>query len=149
MKSLFHPEVKQEILERMSKLSPESTPTWGSMEVAQMLKHVTTTIKVATGETPLSQPPWYFKIGLLFYKPLLYNDKPWKKNIPTARELRMRNPEDFNKEREELKASIDAFLALPFTNGKLKHPIFGWFTKDQWGKMQYKHLDHHFRQFRV
>ncbi|NND11366.1 MAG: DUF1569 domain-containing protein, partial [Flavobacteriaceae bacterium] len=29
------------------------------------------------------------------------------------------------------------------------HPSFGYYTKDQWGKTQYKHLDHHLRQFGV
>jgi hypothetical protein len=28
-------------------------------------------------------------------------------------------------------------------------PGFGYFTKQQWGQMQYKHLDHHLRQFEV
>ena len=29
------------------------------------------------------------------------------------------------------------------------HPGFGYFTKQQWGQMQYKHLGHHFRPFGV
>ena len=29
------------------------------------------------------------------------------------------------------------------------HPVFGSFTPEQWGQMQYKHLDHHLRQFNV
>ena len=29
------------------------------------------------------------------------------------------------------------------------HPMFGKFTMEQWGKMEYKHLDHHLRQFGV
>ena len=29
------------------------------------------------------------------------------------------------------------------------HPIFGAFTHQQWGQLQYKHLDHHLRQFGV
>lgn len=149
MKSLFSTDVKEEILKRMGQLSPESQPAWGSMDVAQMLKHVKTTMKVASGETSLSPPPWYFKLAIPFYRSLLYNDKPWKQNIRTARELRMTKKEDFLLERQELSETIDDFLKLPFPGGKLKHPIFGWFTKEQWGKMQYKHLDHHFRQFGV
>ncbi len=29
------------------------------------------------------------------------------------------------------------------------HPVFGKFTKEQYGKMNYKHLDHHLTQFGV
>ncbi|THD69907.1 DUF1569 domain-containing protein [Robertkochia marina] len=149
MKSLFEPGIKEEIISRMNSLSPGSQPQWGSMDVAQMLKHLKKTMKVATGETQLSQPPWYFKLMMPFYRSLLYNDKPWKQSLPTARELRMTDPENFENEQRELKETINTFLQLPFPDGKLKHPVFGWLSKEQWGKMQYKHLDHHFRQFGV
>lgn len=32
---------------------------------------------------------------------------------------------------------------------RVPHPVFGDFTKDQWGIMQWKHLNHHFEQFGV
>lgn len=147
MKSLFSPEAQSEILDRLETLTPNSEPQWGSMDVAQMLKHVKTTLKIATGEVSLRTPPWYKKVLFSLMKSTLYNDKPWKKNLPTARKLKMTQPEDFAKEKMELKATIDDFLQLSFPDGKKTHPIFGTFTKEQWGKMQYKHLNHHFTQF--
>ncbi|MGB5666410.1 MAG: DUF1569 domain-containing protein, partial [Maribacter sp.] len=29
------------------------------------------------------------------------------------------------------------------------HPLFGEFTVEQWGQMEFKHLDHHLKQFGV
>jgi hypothetical protein len=37
----------------------------------------------------------------------------------------------------------------PDNVGNFPHPFFGIFTKEQWGKAMYKHLDHHLHQFAV
>lgn len=39
VKDLFDPAVKQEILDRINKLTPQSQRQWGKMDVAQMLAH--------------------------------------------------------------------------------------------------------------
>lgn len=147
MRSLFEAEAHQDILDRLHSLTPESTGKWGTMDVAQMLKHVNTTMKIATGEVTLARPPWYKKVMFGLFKSMLYNDRPWKQNLPTAPELKVASTEDFEQEKKALLESIGKFMALPFNGGKMNHPVFGDFTKEQWGKMQYKHLDHHLRQF--
>lgn len=149
MKSLLDKEHHNEILSRLDKLIPESNATWGKMNVAQMLKHVNNTMKIATGEVVIAQPPWHKRVLFSFFKSMLYNDRPWKQNLPTAPELRVASSDDFHIEKTALLSSIEKFTSLPFPGGKMKHPVFGNFTKEQWGKMQYKHLDHHLRQFGV
>lgn len=149
MKSLFEPEALEEVLNRLEKLSPETTPAWGSMDVAQMLKHLKTTLMVTTGEVTMHTPPWHKRVLFRLFKSTLYNDSPWKKNLPTARELKMTEPEDFETQMKELKATINTFLGISFPDGRRKHPVFGTFTKQQWGQSQYKHFDHHLRQFGV
>ena len=52
----------------------------------------------------------------------------------------------YNNLDEEL---IESFYNLKDRNEWNPHPMFGKFTKQQWGQMQYKHLDHHLRQFGV
>ena len=46
VKNLFDPLVKQEIIERINKLTPQSQHLWGKMEVAQMLAHLQVPIGV-------------------------------------------------------------------------------------------------------
>ena len=41
IKNLFDPSVKQEIINRINTLHPDSQPQWGKMNVAQMLAHHT------------------------------------------------------------------------------------------------------------
>ena len=92
-------------------------------------------------------------LGLLvgwMIKSKLYNDSPWKKNLPTAPNFRITDARDFNKEKEELVALINAFHhGGPEKVGRFPHPMFGSFTPQQWGMSMYKHLDHHLQQFGV
>jgi Ca2+-binding EF-hand superfamily protein len=44
---------------------------------------------------------------------------------------------------------VDEFNRLDSRDMWHPHPAFGSFTKEQWGQLQYKHLDHHLKQFGV
>jgi len=55
---------------------------------------------------------------------------------------------DFERERAALKAQIQRFVEVARA-GKLhsSHPFFGPMTRDDWDCIQWKHVDHHLRQF--
>ena len=92
------------------------------------------------------KPSWLAKI---FFKKSLYNEKPWKKGLPTAKFLKTKDQKDFSVEKENLVKLIDETYQHRDKTEWNPHPAFGYFTAQQWGKMQYKHLDHHLRQFGV
>lgn len=149
MESLFDTPVYNAVISRINKLSPASQRNWGKMEVAQMLAHC----KVAFG-VPLSEKPMpRSMLGLLLgwaVKKKLYNESPWKQNLPTAPNFIVKDQRDFDKERLELTDLINKFCTRgPGKVGLFPHPMFGSFTKEQWGQAMYKHLDHHLRQFGV
>jgi len=150
MKSLFNPDAHQEILDRIEKLNENTSPQWGKMSVDQMLKHCQAPLEVAIGNKQLNSKIGFMK-KLLFkaFKPTMYNDKLWNQNIPTAKEYVIMQNHDFNTEKEKLKKVINEFSTLKTKTNWPKHPFFGNFNTEQWGKLQYKHLDHHFRQFDV
>ena len=81
------------------------------------------------------------------FKGMMYNDKPWKQNLPTAKEFIVTNTKEFEKEKTQLISLLEEFNQKNENKALPPHPIFGSFTNEQWGKMQYKHLDHHLRQF--
>ena len=84
------------------------------------------------------------------FKSKLYNDAPWKKNLPTAPNFLIKDQRDFDTEKKELTGLINQFHTAGYGNvGKFPHPFFGTFTQEQWGKSMYKHLDHHLTQFGV
>jgi hypothetical protein len=58
-------------------------------------------------------------------------------------------PQDFEKERRLLIDDINNFAILTAENFNGRHHIFGKLTPNQWGRLGYKHLDHHLKQFGV
>ena len=148
MKSIFNTEACQEILDRFENISQGHQAIWGEMNVSQMLKHCQKPIKLAFGEEEVTKPNLLMRLMIKFIKPTLYNEKPWKQGLPTAKEFVVRDNIDFEIEKVELKKLIKRMRESEsyFTPSK-KHPIFGNMKSWMWGQSVYKHLDHHLQQF--
>ncbi len=146
IKNLFEPEVKQEIIDRINKLAPDSKAVWGKMNVAQMLNHCQKPIGVAYGTHQLKGSFIIKLIGPLF-KSVLYNSKPYKRGLPTDKSFVITEQKNFEEERNKLLEMISRFTEENITGEK--HPAFGKLTKEQWSKATWKHLDHHLKQFSV
>ncbi|MGM0830308.1 MAG: DUF1569 domain-containing protein [Bacillota bacterium] len=149
MKNIFNHLHTEEILNRIDKLTPNSQPQWGKMDVAQMLAHCSSFQDIAMGNS-VHPRGW---LGILigkFVKPIFYNDKPLARNMSTIPAILIVEEKNFEIERENLKQKIITFQY----NGPEKctthpHSFFGKLTSEQWGKGIYKHLDHHLKQFGV
>lgn len=149
MRNLFDTDTYTEIIARLDKLRPETQPEWGKMNVAQMLAHCKEAFKVPLSEKKL---PRIFLGRILgpFFKAKLYNESPWKKNLPTSPNFKITDSREFTVEKQELISLVNKFYAAgPMGITKFPHPMFGSFTPEQWGKSMFKHLDHHLRQFGV
>jgi hypothetical protein len=149
LKNLFDTDTYTAVSARMQRLSPDSKALWGKMSVAQMLAHCKEAFKVPLSEEKL---PRMFLGRLLgpFVKSKLYNEDPWKHNLPTAPNFIIKDDRDFQNEKEQLEALVKKFYAAgPAGITRHPHPFFGTFTPEQWGKSMFKHLDHHLRQFGV
>jgi len=85
----------------------------------------------------------------MFFKKQMYRDKPFRRNLPTAPNLKTKEEKDLAQEKAKLRQLVTEFYACRNRTTWNPHPIFGKFTHEQWGKMQYKHLDHHLNQFGV
>lgn len=149
MKNIFNQTDTVEILNRIDKLSPNSRPQWGTMDVAQMLAHCSSFHDIAMGN---AFPPrgWLGVLIGRFVKPIFFNDKPLARNMSTIPTILIVEEKEFETEKEKLKQKIITFQ----NNGPEKctshpHPFFGKLTSEQWGKGLYKHLDHHLNQFGV
>jgi hypothetical protein len=147
MNSLFEPTAYQEIVARLNQLQKDTPRLWGKMNAAQMLAHCNKAIEI-----PLSkeQQPRVFIgriVGPLF-RSLLYNDTPYKQSLRTAPNFVISEEKDFEIEKATILKQITTFHQLGEKGiTKHPHPFFGKFTPAQWGMSQYKHLDHHLKQF--
>jgi hypothetical protein len=146
MKSLFEETTYNEVKARFNNLTNEHTPSWGKMNVGQMVAHCQFPLKVALSDKPRKR--MLNPLPLLFKKSL-YSDKPWRKSLPTAPLAKITDARDLDKERETLLSMVDAFYEKRTQTEWQTHPMFGNFTHEQWGKLEYKHLDHHLVQFGV
>ncbi len=146
MKSLFDPSAYEEIKNRINTLTEDSTPSWGKMNVGQMITHCQFPLKIALSEKP-RKVKWNPIVRL--FKKSLYNDKKWRKSLPTAKQAKITDNRNLNEEREKILSMIDAFYNKREQTEWLPHPFFGHFTPEQWGQLEYKHLDYHLEQFSV
>jgi len=147
IKNLFDPAVKEEIITRINKLTPESQRQWGKMNVAQMLAHLQIPMGVALG-TNTVKGNWLMKLILPLFKKKLYDETPWKQGLPTDKSFVMTGLEkDFDTEKNQLLKKINQFSESAIVGEK--HPVFGKLTKENWSKATWKHIDHHLKQFGV
>lgn len=150
MKSLFDSDTHQEVLDRIMQLDEHKEPVWGIMTIAEMLNHSQRPLKVANGRMTLMETPNPFmKVVFRLYKSHMYNDTPWKQNLPTVKDFKVAEYDSFDIEKKRLVECLVEFNKKGLNLHWPEHPFFGKFTTDQWGKMQYKHIDHHLRQFGV
>ena len=146
MKNLFDKDTYTEIINRLNTLTPETQRQWGKMNVAQMLAHSKEAFKVPLSDKKMPRSILGLLVGWMI-KSKLYNDEPWKRNLPTAPNFIIKDERDFDKEKQELVDMINRFHhAGPGNVGKYPHPMFGAFTPEQCGMSMYKHPDHHLQQ---
>src|SRR5215831_5667276 len=109
LRNLFDPNVKKDILARINKLTPQSRPQWGKMNVSQMLAHLQMPIGSALGIYVLPRTLLGKIIGPLV-KGGMYNDKPFKRNSPTDPSfITTGHQKDFEKEKQGTIAMINDF----------------------------------------
>lgn len=144
MKTVLDAGARQELESRARALTPGHPALWGRMDGARMLAHCAEGLRMATGDLAVRPSPARL-VGWMF-KALATNDRPFQRNAPTAPELRVPDPAAFEAERARFLAGL-ATVADGLA-GRV-HPFFGRLDREQWGKLVYKHVDHHFRQFGV
>ena len=149
MKNLFEEDGYAEIRRRLEALPASATRRWGTMDVSQMLCHLSDAFRMALGERPIRmQGGWQHRTLIKWV--MLYLPTP--KNVPTVSEFDAkrggtRPAPDFETERRTLRDLTERFRAAAETLDV--HPIFGKLKRWQWGRWAYTHMDHHFRQFGV
>jgi len=145
VKNLFDPAVKQQIIDRINCLAPQSPRQWGKMDVSQMLAHLQQPLEVALGIRTI-KGSFFMNLILPLFKKTLWDEKPWKKGIPTdPTYITTAEPKDFHQEKAKLLDLIHQFNESALSDKK--HPVFGFMTKEQWSKSAWKHIDHHLKQF--
>jgi len=148
--SVFEQAACYTLLQRVGQLSANTQPTWGKMDVAQMLAHCNIAYELIFEDK--HPKPGRFKMFLLrtLLKPIVTNTKPYKINSPTSPIFKVVSAKQFEQEKQKLIAYIKQVqqMGAAAFEGKAAHS-FGPLNAMEWNNMMYKHLDHHLRQFGV
>lgn len=146
--SIYDASVNASLCKRIDALTRQSQRLWGKMTVSQMLKHLAVPYNDLLVNTSSKSPLRI--LGILFMKSTLTNEKPFRKNAPTAKNFIIKEEPDFEYSKNDLKSKMLNIhnRGKEYFEGK-EHPLLGKLTAVQWNNMLYKHLDHHLRQFGV
>ena len=147
MKTLFDPAAFEEIVRRLDSLQAGSARQWGKMTVSQMLEHTARVLEMASGKVQRPQLAIGKMIGWAFRKNFL-GPEPFRKNAPTGTDYVVRDEPDLEASRARVKSLLAEFHVMGEAgcDGNV-HRFFGKMSGHEWGVTQYKHLDHHLRQF--
>ena len=148
MKSLFDASTFSEIKRRVQQLGPFSRPQWGRMNVAQALAHCSGVMELALGDRRPQRTAIGRILGPLLKRLTIGSDAPLRRNAPTIQDVVVLDQRDLDTERTRLLTLLDRFA----TGGAAHctthpHPFFGRMSPQDWATFEYKHLDHHLRQF--
>lgn len=147
MKNINDPSAYQEMINRVKMLSTANPRQWGKMDLQQMLVHCTAQLKMALGEIKAT-PQGSFMMGTVLGKWIAFSNIPWPKGANTPNEMNMeRNTfqlTDIENEKKELQAYLARVKLAPQL---MPHSFFGALSHKEWGRLIFKHIDHHLKQF--
>lgn len=151
MKSLHKENDFNEMKIRIARLSEDSKRKWGRMNTAQMLCHCNLILQIPLKKIELPEINILFRtIGIFTKKEMQIFDNGIPHNMPCFRKVIVNFECDFEQEKIKLLKTLDEYQEA-FRRNKLpgRHVLFGKMTEKDWGFLEYKHLDHHLKQFSI
>lgn len=137
----------------ISKLNQNSQPEWGILTAQHMIEHLILAFRMAIEEYKM--PIYTAPEKLERYQRSLYEQTQIPKlyQNPYLRKGELEDLEFDNLDiaKAELLQYFDKYETFFTQNPTIEttHVIFGVLNKEKWDLIQYKHLDHHFRQFKL
>ena len=149
MNSIFNEAGNAELVDRINRMTVETPALWGKMNAAQMMAHMQVGINMALGNTKTVRT----LLGTLFGdfgKRRTLKTAQLDRHIPTYKQAEITDERDFDEEKAKLIALTQSALVKgPACLVKYPHPYFRRIKTEEWIQLNWKHFDHHLRQFGV
>ena len=149
LKNWFNERDATDVLRRLERLSATAQPKWGALTPSTLVCHLADPVRLALGEKSASRVR--SPIGLPGIAHLVVWVLPWPKGAPAAPEFLpgtgMTPPGDFERDKRTLVDLLKRFSAVPADRALVSNPVFGSLSRRAWGRLMWRHLDHHLRQF--
>ncbi|WP_018343589.1 DUF1569 domain-containing protein [Cytophaga aurantiaca] len=144
MKSTLDKTTREELITRIQLLTENSSAQWGKMNVYQMLKHCIQWEEMFLEKKQYKQSFIGRFFGKFALKDML-KDAPIKPNLPTVPSFKTTGTGDVAAAKTEWISLLEEYTLKQHAG--FVHPFFGRITAEQAGIMDYKHIDHHLKQF--
>lgn len=150
MKTVADPSVLNSLLERFSRLEPESRRRWGTLTAAEMLCHLGDGMDMVLGRRPRAKPlpprhrPIMKWLGL--WTPFRWPHG-WRTSPALDPRLDGTRPSDFVADRNRVLGGLEGLAAGGGNIVEPVHGVFGTMSVADWQRWAFKHADHHLRQF--
>lgn len=148
MKTIFDRTTTEQLIARAKNINTNSTAQWGKMNAYQMLVHCNKNMELLQGKKTYPRLFMGRIFGKIALKSTLKNEKPMSKNSPTHPDFVIKEQGQVEGIRDQFIANLIGYLSRkPSDYNNFVHPFFGKMTAEQVGQWEYKHIDHHLRQF--
>ena len=115
MKSLFDEATYNEVLNRIDSLNENSERQWGRMTAGQMAWHCQFPIEIGIKNKNKGNGNLFVR---LFFKRQMYSDKDFRKNLPTAPNLKAKEEKDIASKIENNSTFLIMYIHLVNTSLK-------------------------------
>lgn len=144
--TIFNPRNFLAIYNRTVNVKPGAQRQWGKMNMVQMLNH----LKIATGSginiyKLKDESTFWWRVVLKFLALRFLKRLPKNARSAEGFKSEMNNALDFNTEKREVLNILKKAYSSKYET--YRHPLFGNMSREEWGRLIYRHFDHHLRQF--
>lgn len=146
MNSIWDKTARENLERRISTLNADALPKWGKFTAPQMVTHLNESLRMGLGELPVQPRKTPFKRFPL--KQVIIYLMPFPKGAPTAPELLAGEAREWHGEVSRFKELLSRFATASHIRMP-EHPAFGKLSRNAWGRLGYRHIDHHLKQFGV
>ncbi len=148
MRSIFNRNDVEQLTERIRSVRFDSKAKWGSFTGHQMICHLQDTLKYTLGQMEAVKnvsagPPMFLRKIIGLYIPIP------RAKAETAPQMLQTQPENWE---TDLKSVTDLLALFPESTDKTDwpmHPFFGDLDGKTLARINFRHIDHHLRQFGV
>lgn len=148
MGTIHRAETRAGIQQCLDRLREDLPPTWGSLTCSGMLHHLNAAMLMALGElsaAPIGNPAFWHVKG----KAGALSDERWPEGVRSSPEALPEGPVDFEQERARFRMLLERVGTTDPSAPWPDSARFGPMSGEEWSRMTFNHIRHHFRQFGV
>lgn len=148
MSTVFDQNDRAALKRRIERLTPSLPPRWGRMNAREMVCHTADQLRLALGDLPTKAHP------TLLSRPLLREwfvlRAPWPRAMAVSPpEMQSTHPGLWADDVHGLITLLDRAGQQGEAGTWAPHPQLGALSGRDWGRLMFRHLDHHLTQFGV